>query len=257
MKLEPEKRKSARGQGMVEFALTIPIVLILMLGIIEFGRLLFVYTSITSAGREAARYGSAIGANESGTPYYDDCAGIKAAAMRIGQFAGVKEDNIKIYHDKGPSDVNPDPNKVEYCKTSAPGTVVFGQTDRIVVFIDILYTPISPLVNLPSFHLYSENAHSVLMGSDVVAKDVTTSGGGQVCDVSNFVVFSQSSPTGAADEIVIKNLGEYLRNVKLFPGATIFTLLHVRGSVDPEIESHEIRTSFVQRLPAAATRYRS
>jgi glycosyltransferase involved in cell wall biosynthesis len=44
--------------------------------------------------------------------------------------------------------------------------------------------------------------------------------------------------------------------VRLFPGAPVFTLLHVRGSVAPEIEAREIRTSFVQRLPAAATRYR-
>jgi glycosyltransferase involved in cell wall biosynthesis len=43
---------------------------------------------------------------------------------------------------------------------------------------------------------------------------------------------------------------------RLFPGAPIFTLLHVRGSVSPELESREIRTSFVQRLPAAARRYR-
>jgi len=43
---------------------------------------------------------------------------------------------------------------------------------------------------------------------------------------------------------------------RLFPEAPIFTLLHVRGSVSAELESHAIRTSFVQRLPAAATRYR-
>jgi glycosyltransferase involved in cell wall biosynthesis len=43
---------------------------------------------------------------------------------------------------------------------------------------------------------------------------------------------------------------------RLFPDATIFTLLHVRGSVAPEIEAHEIRTSFVQRLPAVERRYR-
>jgi glycosyltransferase involved in cell wall biosynthesis len=43
---------------------------------------------------------------------------------------------------------------------------------------------------------------------------------------------------------------------RLFPDATLFTLLHVPGSVDPAIEAHEIRTSFVQRLPAVATRYR-
>jgi glycosyltransferase involved in cell wall biosynthesis len=43
---------------------------------------------------------------------------------------------------------------------------------------------------------------------------------------------------------------------RLFPDAPIFTLLHVRGSVAPELEAREIRTSFVQRLPAVATRYR-
>ena len=43
---------------------------------------------------------------------------------------------------------------------------------------------------------------------------------------------------------------------RLFPDATIFTLLHVRGSVDAAIEAHEIRTSFVQHLPAVERRYR-
>jgi glycosyltransferase involved in cell wall biosynthesis len=44
--------------------------------------------------------------------------------------------------------------------------------------------------------------------------------------------------------------------LRLFPDAPVFTLLHVRGSVAPEIEAREIRTSFVQRLPGVATRYR-
>jgi glycosyltransferase involved in cell wall biosynthesis len=43
---------------------------------------------------------------------------------------------------------------------------------------------------------------------------------------------------------------------RLYPDAPIFTLLHVEGSVDPELEAREIRTSFVQRLPASARRYR-
>jgi glycosyltransferase involved in cell wall biosynthesis len=43
---------------------------------------------------------------------------------------------------------------------------------------------------------------------------------------------------------------------RLFPDAPIFTLLHVKGSVAPELEARDIRTSFVQHLPAVATRYR-
>ncbi len=43
---------------------------------------------------------------------------------------------------------------------------------------------------------------------------------------------------------------------RLFPDAPIFTLLHVRGSVAPELEARDIRTSFVQVLPGVARRYR-
>lgn len=43
---------------------------------------------------------------------------------------------------------------------------------------------------------------------------------------------------------------------ELHPDATLFTLLHVRGSVSPVIERMTIRTSFVQHLPLASSRYR-
>src|SRR5438128_10230594 len=43
---------------------------------------------------------------------------------------------------------------------------------------------------------------------------------------------------------------------ELFPDAPLFTLLHVPGTVTPPIERRRIVTSFVQRLPRAATRYR-
>ncbi len=43
---------------------------------------------------------------------------------------------------------------------------------------------------------------------------------------------------------------------ELYPGATLFTLVRVPGSVSARIESHPIRTSFAQRLPRAARWYR-
>ena len=42
----------------------------------------------------------------------------------------------------------------------------------------------------------------------------------------------------------------------LFPRAPIYTLLHIKGSVSPLIEGREIRTSFLQKMPLASTRYR-
>jgi glycosyltransferase involved in cell wall biosynthesis len=43
---------------------------------------------------------------------------------------------------------------------------------------------------------------------------------------------------------------------ELYPGATLYTLVRVPGTVSPTIESHPIRTSFVQRLPRVARYYR-
>jgi glycosyltransferase involved in cell wall biosynthesis len=43
---------------------------------------------------------------------------------------------------------------------------------------------------------------------------------------------------------------------EMFPDADICTLLHVKGSGSSTIERHPIRTSFIQHLPLAATRYR-
>jgi glycosyltransferase involved in cell wall biosynthesis len=41
-----------------------------------------------------------------------------------------------------------------------------------------------------------------------------------------------------------------------FPGAPIYTLFHLPGSVDPEIEAHPIVTSFLQHAPGLAAGYR-
>lgn len=44
---------------------------------------------------------------------------------------------------------------------------------------------------------------------------------------------------------------------ELFPDAPLYTLLHVPGRVSPVIEARRIATAFVQRLPRAASAYRS
>lgn len=44
---------------------------------------------------------------------------------------------------------------------------------------------------------------------------------------------------------------------ELYPQATLFTLLHNKGSVSGVIEGMEIRTSFIDRLPLKSKRYRN
>lgn len=47
--------RESRGQALVEFALAIPIVLLLMLGILDLGRAVFAYNSVSNAARSAVR----------------------------------------------------------------------------------------------------------------------------------------------------------------------------------------------------------
>lgn len=54
------KKRKTRGQSIVEFALAFPIFLLIVIGIMEFGRLFITYTTVYSAAREGARYGAAV-----------------------------------------------------------------------------------------------------------------------------------------------------------------------------------------------------
>ena len=48
----------ARGQSLVEFALTLPIFLLVVFGLIDLGRAVYVNNSLAEAARDGARYGS-------------------------------------------------------------------------------------------------------------------------------------------------------------------------------------------------------
>ena len=55
MKVKP--LRGARGQELVEFALTLPIMILLLMGIFDMGRVVIYYSSLHNAVREGARYG--------------------------------------------------------------------------------------------------------------------------------------------------------------------------------------------------------
>lgn len=71
--------KAARGQGMVEFALGITILLFIIMGVIEAGYFMFVKISTEYAVRDAARYGAGMGKNQAGVAYYQDCQGLRSS----------------------------------------------------------------------------------------------------------------------------------------------------------------------------------
>lgn len=55
MSRNDKKRKRQRGSVIVEAALVLPILLFILMGIVEFGRILMIQQTLTNAAREAAR----------------------------------------------------------------------------------------------------------------------------------------------------------------------------------------------------------
>lgn len=60
MKTVRKRLSSERGAELIEFALTLPLLLLLVLGIIEFGFMFQEYEVVTNAAREGARIGALI-----------------------------------------------------------------------------------------------------------------------------------------------------------------------------------------------------
>ena len=57
-------RRDDRGAAAVEFALVLPILILLLFGIVDFGRMLAAKITITEAAREGVRAAALIGADE-------------------------------------------------------------------------------------------------------------------------------------------------------------------------------------------------
>jgi hypothetical protein len=143
------------GQGIVEFALALPLILLLVLGIIEFGRLTITYIAISSASREAARYGAAVGDYDSVILRpYEDCPGILDAAKRITDaFLQIDDSNISIQYDKGPG--------TTIYSTCPPGAESVQLGDRIIVQITVTYETLVP-IGIDHFLLVSESKRTIM-----------------------------------------------------------------------------------------------
>jgi Flp pilus assembly protein TadG len=52
-----EKNRLQRGQDLMEYALVLPIMLLILMSILDLGRVVYVYSSLHNSVRDGARYG--------------------------------------------------------------------------------------------------------------------------------------------------------------------------------------------------------
>ena len=165
MKLTKVAHGKSSAQAMVEFAIALPILLMLLYGILEAGRLLFIYSTVVTASRQAVRYGSATGVGTGGVLRYRDCIGIRASAQRADFLNAFDDIDIHIYHDDGPDPSNPGVglNKQEYCTGSVDTTFNPTNSNRLVVEIAGDFFPLVPKL-VPFLERSASSSSGPIMG---------------------------------------------------------------------------------------------
>jgi len=167
-KLFRKLSKKERAQSMVEFALIFPLLLLITYGIIEMGRMLFIYIALTNAAREGARHGAAAGDIDlTRTPHYADCDGILNAVHSAAFLTPLNDSDINIDYDHGP-------DRDVFAEDCPPydddGNDLVRGGDRIVVAVDARYDPIIPtgFLGFEGFNMHAVSARTILLNVEIV-----------------------------------------------------------------------------------------
>lgn len=158
---QKQNKPGHRAQAMVEFAIAMPVLFLLLFGIIEIGRVLFIYTAMTNASRESSRFASAIGINDN-TYYkkYQYCSAIRTAAKNSAFLMNLQDSNIVIEYDHGPGTAVFDtcPSGV----ANDPTIVVAMGVDRVKVTVSADYVPLVQLIPIGARTIISSSARTIL-----------------------------------------------------------------------------------------------
>jgi|GEM_PF-720908 len=125
-----------QGQALVEFALMLPILLVLIFGIIDIARLMYAFSQAIDATRQAMRYGIVTGLDNS-TPQYLDCQNITAVARRMLFMPGLNNVTINVRYEDAQG------NFISNCVDTLTAWDV-NDGDVLVVEVQGAISPITP-----------------------------------------------------------------------------------------------------------------
>src|SRR3990172_3410921 len=146
-----------RGQAIVEFAIALPVLMVLLVGLLEVGRMVFILSAVNNASREAVRYASAIGLDESGNNKYQYCDGIRNMARRSAFFLNLADGDISVAYDHGPGT-----ESYDTCSGSVDTAVDVSTGDRVLVTVTATYGPMVNLIPLGTRTVTSSSYRTIM-----------------------------------------------------------------------------------------------
>jgi len=162
------KKKKILGdhaQAIVEFAIALPVLLAIIIGIFEVGRLIFIYSAVTNSSRTAVRYASAVGYEDSGSyRKYMYCDGIKNVAIKSAYLVPSSNLTITITYDEGPGTSAIVTGGCNATGGEDADVLSAGVTtgDRVKVVVAAQYKPMLKLIPIPSRTITSSSSRTIL-----------------------------------------------------------------------------------------------
>jgi Flp pilus assembly protein TadG len=158
-----------RAQAIVEFAIALPVLLMLLIGIIEVSRMLFMYASVVNASRDAVRYASAYGLSDDmgdgNLLKYSYCKGIRDQAKQSGFFLNLQNSDITIQYDSGPSSGIGSKGVCDLFASPWEDPQIVGTVDtgdRVTVSVSTTYSPMVSLLPIPSRTFTATSSRTIL-----------------------------------------------------------------------------------------------
>ncbi len=141
------RKSRLRGQSVVEMALVLPIVLLILIGLIEFGRAFFIYAVVSNAAREGVRAGIV-------EPLDFDY--VRHAVTRTLVLVPSGDVTIDIYYDDGTDEGT----------FTDPSLIVEGRS-RIVVKVSYPFSMLTPLISsiFPPTTIEFTSARTIVAGT--------------------------------------------------------------------------------------------
>lgn len=130
--------RDERGASLVEFAVILPMLMLVLFGVLEFGRYVALVHAVETGSRTAARYAATTGGT---TPHYVDCDGIRAV-VRDTVLISPPDGDIDITYE---NDLGPLPIGCQGALT--PPTIdAVGPETRVKVTVRYTFRAITPIV---------------------------------------------------------------------------------------------------------------
>lgn len=136
-------KQRTRGQALVEFALILPIFLLVLMGILDLGRAVYYSSTLSNAAREAAREGIVD----------QTCSHVSNKALQ--RAVGMDSATVTVRW------LNTAGAQTRTCQPTVTGTAAIG--DRVVVTVDYIYQAATPIIGnlVGSIHLQGTSTFAV------------------------------------------------------------------------------------------------